>query len=699
MKKYLFQLVFFLLFFQALPVMSQKVTISLNRSKESFLSFWRITDNNGNEVISANGNLSEESVSFSLEANRFYSLHIIVPETEFSIMLNYELGINGESILRINELSSDKELEYKFFTGTTQPVARIIGGTGASISDFPWMVFYISGEYVCGGTIIAPGWILTAAHCTQDASNNPIPEADMSVIAGRDAPLSDYQGATYNVSEVIRNEKYVPSTAENDIALLRLSTPIENGVSKPIKMVSPIDVLDGAISPGVMAWVTGWGLTKVSPQVVPKYLQKVQLPIVSNEQASVVWGTIPTTDLMAGYLNGLKDACSGDSGGPMVVPVTGENKLAGIISWGNASCDTYGGYTRVSDFLGWISEKTGISDYRPAIPGGNTVICNPADTTRYEVDPFPGGTSYDWKLYPENTGTIMADSIGARVSWSRSYSGQAQVMVRTTVNNVVSDWSKLKVSVAPRRQVLFSSNDVKICEKLPVILTVNAQGDNLSYKWTWNKSPIKSANSNSLSFQYVNPGNSGVYQCEVSNTCGTSYSKDINLTVMPHTAITNLTGNIDVVAGNNTALEVSSEGDNLSFQWQKNGTILSDVNDPALRLYDVNAKDIGVYKVTVNGTCGTVTSDSIYVFVSNNEIAGSIDVLVWPTVASNELNIAVNNDEPYSLLMFNSMGSMIKERKSCLHQTSLNVSTLPGGIYVLKIFSTGFVKTVRIIKN
>ena len=63
----------------------------------------------------------------------------------------------------------------------------------------------------------------------------------------------------------------------------------------------------GLSDPGVMAWVTGWGLTRVTPtKIIPAILQKVQLPIVSNAQAALVWGSIPVTDIMAGYLTGIK---------------------------------------------------------------------------------------------------------------------------------------------------------------------------------------------------------------------------------------------------------------------------------------------------------------------------------------------------------------------------------------------------------
>jgi secreted trypsin-like serine protease len=688
---------FFIFALTVFPVMSQKVTVDLKRSKGSSLSFWRIVDENAKEVISENGHMNEDSVTFSLEADRLYSLRIIVGDTYIPVMLNYTLGINGENILRISEQSFTGEHEYKFFTGTCKPVSKITGGTNASISDFPWQVYYISGVYRCGASIIAPGWVLTAAHCTEDDNHIPIAAADMSIIAGTDTPSNYNSGYTYLISEVIIHENYTSAYAY-DIALLRLKDPINNPNATPIKLISPVDVSDGATAPGVMSWVTGWGLTWVTPPLIATFLQKVQLPIVSNQQASVVWPSIPSTDLMAGYLNGNKDACNGDSGGPLVVPVTGEYKLAGIVSWGSSACNTYGAYTRVSDFISWISDKTGIMDFRPAVPYGNTVICSSADTTRYDVDPYPSGTNYEWKLYPDGTGTIISNSTNARVVWNQSYSGYVQVMVRTTVNNVVSDWSKLKVLVAPKITLLSASGDNTICANLPLTLSVDAEGYNLTYGWYRNNSLFQSGSSNIVSFHALDPANSGIYRCDISDACNTISSDNINITVLPLTSIKKLTPDIEVRFGNDTTLKVSSGGDNLSYQWQKDGTLIADAIDSSLVLYDVNTKDIGQYRVTVKGTCGTITSDSIYVFVKNKQAAGPVDVFVWPTVTTDEFHIAVNNDEAYTIQVYNSNGSFVKELKNCRYETSLYAGTLAAGNYILNISNANFRKIFKVIK-
>jgi secreted trypsin-like serine protease len=152
----------------------------------------------------------------------------------------------------------------------------------------------------------------------------------MSVKVGTTSPQLASNGKTYLVNSVIVNPSYNSLTHENDVALLRLAGPINFTNATPIRLVSPYDISQGAIDPGVMSWVTGFGLISVTPEVFPTTLQKVQLPIISNAQASTVWGPIPATDLMAGFLNGNKDACSGDSGGPLVVPVFNGFKLAGL---------------------------------------------------------------------------------------------------------------------------------------------------------------------------------------------------------------------------------------------------------------------------------------------------------------------------------------------------------------------------------
>jgi len=255
-----------------------------------------------------------------------------------------------------------------FFTGVKKELSKIVGGTNASIADFPWQVYYESGDFMCGGSIIAGNWIITAAHCTENEDGSAIPVSEMFVKAGATNPYNVHEGERYQVSQVILHEDYNSRTLANDIALMKLKDPVDVPDARPIKLVTADDAGEGATDPGVISWVTGWGLTDISPEVLPYTLQKVQLPIVSRLQASTVWRSIPDNFIMAGYRDATRDACNGDSGGPMVVPVSGEYRLAGITSWGSEDCDTYSAYTEISAFEEWIRTKTGIQEFTPPIP-------------------------------------------------------------------------------------------------------------------------------------------------------------------------------------------------------------------------------------------------------------------------------------------------------------------------------------------
>jgi hypothetical protein len=699
MKKYL-PLLLILKIISLTPVNSQKVNICLSRSPESFFTSWHIEDTNGFVIISINNFPGKDSAEFSLEANLLYKLVIRGWETNSDIRYNYNISIDREKILTAEALLSETEHSYQFFTGKKNDPSKIIGGTAASISDFPWIVYFRSGNYVCGGSIIAPDWILTAAHCTEDVNFIPTLPADMSVIAGLEIPTVNNTSNTYNVSQVFVHENYNHTTFENDIALLKLKTPINNGKSKPIKLITKNDVAEGATAPGVQAWVAGWGSTSPYFLYPSAKLLKVQLPIVSTEQAMQVWQTIPSTALMAGFEYGLKDACSGDSGGPLTVPVYGEQRLAGIVSWGNDKCNTYAGYTRVSDFLGWIEQKTGIADFKPNFPTGNITICNPHDTSRYDVKPYPEALEYDWKVFPPESGAATGNSSTASVIWNPSYTGLAKVMVRTTINSIQSDWSTLIVMVAPpERKILSATGDIEICEELPVKLNVKAEGYKLSYQWIHGDAFLMDEIQDSLILKSVTTENSGIYKCKVTDDCGTTISDNMNLTVLPKTKITSLTEDQSLSPGTETLFEVVSNGLGLEYQWNKNGKKLPGKTDPVLKISNLKSDDIGLYNVVVSGTCGTEQSDSIYLFLTRNPNGSQSEVLVWPALFTDHVNVAFKDEQAYSVKLYNSSGLLIRRIENCRYQVSLITGNIPDGFYIINVSNNTYRESFRVIKK
>lgn len=279
---------------------------------------------------------------------------------------------------------------------------QIVGGTLASTGEFPWQVALVSatnsnpydGQF-CGGSLIAPQWVLTAAHCVFDIDGIMTP-GEIDVVAGiiklSSGPTNGGTGQRLDVAEVIPHPNYNEATTDSDLALLRLAAPASlNSNVAVIGLAGPADA--ALYAPGVTATVTGWGNTLGQPTPggtsYPDDLYKVSVPIVSNTTCNApgsYGGAVTDNMFCAGLAAGGKDSCQGDSGGPLIVPNGGGWLQAGIVSWGTgcAQPNYYGVYTRVWNFKTWIDVQIGnitFSDfvYLPAVlKPGQVVTCTPS---------------------------------------------------------------------------------------------------------------------------------------------------------------------------------------------------------------------------------------------------------------------------------------------------------------------------------
>lgn len=246
-------------------------------------------------------------------------------------------------------------------TTSPQPSPRIVGGVQSQPGDGPWVVALLDasksplGGQFCGGSLIAPSWVLTAAHCTQ----YPAP-ATVDVLTGRQS-LSGTGGQRIRVVQAIVHPGYNSYSEDNDVALLQLADPS----TSPTLPVLPAG-FESSWSPGTTATVYGWGNTSTS--TTPSYpdeLRQVSVPVLADSTCSdpTVYGTSfhASTMLCAGsYPFGGQDSCDGDSGGPLVVPFGSGVAEVGVVNWGvNRPCaqPNYPGvYARVPVYAGWISQ-------------------------------------------------------------------------------------------------------------------------------------------------------------------------------------------------------------------------------------------------------------------------------------------------------------------------------------------------------
>lgn len=228
---------------------------------------------------------------------------------------------------------------------------RIVGGEPTTIEKHPWQVALnvaIDGdEYLCGGSIIAERWVLTAAHCFKPTTT----AGEVRVKAG----VTTYmiEGAWLDVERIVIYEAYNPNTHENDLALVKLLTG-------PSGRVIPLAKPGQVIPVGQPLEVTGWGATSEGSDA-SKGLLKATVPYADNAACNApnaYNGAIKTGMMCAGYREGGTDSCQGDSGGPLVWRTADGPVLVGVVSWGEGCARKlkYGVYTRTGNYVGWIGK-------------------------------------------------------------------------------------------------------------------------------------------------------------------------------------------------------------------------------------------------------------------------------------------------------------------------------------------------------
>ncbi len=259
----------------------------------------------------------------------------------------------------------------------------IVGGHPAEEGKYPWQVRIYStmDDKVgfCGGSIIAPQWVLTAAHCLLDTQK---------VVVGYGS--NDRTATTKIESEkVIVHPDYLKGE-KADLGLIKLKQPIPDA---PTIAIADADVDKNIDVPGAKVTVTGWGaiwdfqafqnavdvmagrrslserkLLEQQELNAPRKLHEVDIEVIDSGECKSVYKaldvpafTVGDTEICATGPSGGKDSCFGDSGGPLVAPASvaarGYVQL-GIVSWGpQCGNPLYPGvYTRVASFTDWIKQ-------------------------------------------------------------------------------------------------------------------------------------------------------------------------------------------------------------------------------------------------------------------------------------------------------------------------------------------------------
>ncbi|XP_074545141.1 vitamin K-dependent protein C-like [Halichoeres trimaculatus] len=275
-----------------------------------------------------------------------------------SCLNGYKLGDNAKSCQPKGSSSCGQLLIHR--SSYSEPVDGImpwaVGGEVGKKGESPWQVLLLNarGRFQCGAVLIDESWVLTAAHCLNNHLRFLVRLGDYERFRDEGTEV------TLKIQKTFKHPNYDSTTADNDIAMMRLETPAPFS-----NYIVPICVPEREMAErvlhlnGTLTVVTGWGKDDEESGRMSSALNIIKVPLVDRDTCvHHMSHNISDNMLCAGILGKKIDACEGDSGGPMVTLYRDTWFLVGLVSWGEGCGreDKLGIYTKVSNYNQWIQQ-------------------------------------------------------------------------------------------------------------------------------------------------------------------------------------------------------------------------------------------------------------------------------------------------------------------------------------------------------
>ncbi|XP_027144091.1 chymotrypsin-like elastase family member 2A isoform X2 [Larimichthys crocea] len=241
---------------------------------------------------------------------------------------------------------------------TFPPVlSRVVAGEDVRPHSWPWQISLQSDSsgrwrHVCGGSLISSEWVLTAAHCINDRYSYRVQLGKHSLKASEEGSVARM------AATIVTHEDYNIMLSRNDIALIKLSSPVIFSDT-----IMPACLPDrGVVLPhDTPCYVTGWGRLSTSGPLAD-ILQQALLPVVGHDTCSQPdwWSVLATDKMVCAGGDGITAGCNGDSGGPLNCQnPDGSWDVHGVVSFGSGQgCNVFQKptvFTQVSSYINWMN--------------------------------------------------------------------------------------------------------------------------------------------------------------------------------------------------------------------------------------------------------------------------------------------------------------------------------------------------------
>ncbi|XP_030746349.1 uncharacterized protein LOC115875103 isoform X2 [Sitophilus oryzae] len=320
---------------------------------------WRITDL-GKAICKSMTYQKMDSIENIVQApetkdEKYFELTYSMEDEKKSNLSFRETHCPSGNVVRV----TCQALECGVRPQAVKHVARVVGGGNAESGAWPWQVaLYKEGEFQCGATLLSEKWLVSAGHCFYRSPKDHWVARLGALRRGTTLPSPYEQLRT--IARIIVHPSYMDFGFINDISLLEMSSTVSfSDYVRPVCLPS----VDQVLEDGRLCTVIGWGQLFEVGRIFPDTLQEVQVPIISTAECRKRTLFLPlykiTDDMFcAGYDRGGRDACLGDSGGPLMCSQpNGRWTLHGITSngYGCARANRPGVYTKVTNYLDWIN--------------------------------------------------------------------------------------------------------------------------------------------------------------------------------------------------------------------------------------------------------------------------------------------------------------------------------------------------------